>query len=192
MDIRPDLPRLSILCLLGFKLGETVLFCPDCKWQAFEHQGMRPVCPDCGANLHYAKVDPELVELADPMNRLVRAEDAAFKQVVDEAFAARPKSFQETLDQIENGWPTHPEPLPVDPKALEAALALTDDYPAWVKCGECDSFLCTIHGGHADSCACPELEFWDSELGLNPYEQGGRLTVAELEALKIQHGYTEE
>jgi hypothetical protein len=81
MDTKPDLPRLRDLCLLGFKLGDTVLYCPDCMWQAFEHQGMRPVCPDCGANLHYAKVDPELVELADPMNRLYRA-------IKDHTFAA--------------------------------------------------------------------------------------------------------
>ena len=67
------------------------------------------------------------------------------------------------------------------------------DLPAWIPCPECDNFLCVIHGGvHAHDCACPELEFWDSELGLNPYEQGGHLTPGELEQLKTEHGYVEE
>jgi hypothetical protein len=101
--------------------------------------------------------------------------------------------LKQALDRIAQA----PQPDPVifmSPHTWADHLAACQkgDTPAWVKCGECDNFLCTIHGGHADSCACPELEFWDSELGLNPYEQGGRLTVAELEALKVQHGYVEE
>lgn len=45
---------------------------------------------------------------------------------------------------------------------------------AWVQCDCCENFLCTWHGGHAHDCPedeCPELEVWDYEWGLNPYEQ---------------------
>ena len=44
-------------------------------------------------------------------------------------------------------------------------------FPAWVKCDDCDNYLCTYHGKHAHDCPedeCPGLELWD-ELGLNPY-----------------------
>ena len=46
--------------------------------------------------------------------------------------------------------------------------------PAWVQCECCDNFLCTWHGGHAHDCPeteCPELEVWDGEWGMNPYEE---------------------
>ncbi len=45
---------------------------------------------------------------------------------------------------------------------------------AWIPCECCDNFLCTWHGGHAHDCPeaeCPELETWDGEWFLNPYEQ---------------------
>ena len=100
--------------------------------------------------------------------------------------------LKQALDRIANA--ARPDPVIfMSPHAWQALKdEVTQNTPAWVQCPDCDNFLCTIHGGHADSCACPELEFWDSVLGLNPYEQGGRLTVAELEALKTQHGCVEE
>jgi len=45
--------------------------------------------------------------------------------------------------------------------------------PAWVPCEGCDNFICTWHRQHAHDCdeaECPELEVWDYEYGLNPYE----------------------
>ena len=43
--------------------------------------------------------------------------------------------------------------------------------PAWVLCPDGDNFICSWHGGHAHDCECPDLETWDSEWRLNPYEQ---------------------
>jgi DNA (cytosine-5)-methyltransferase 1 len=35
--------------------------------------------------------------------------------------------------------------------------------PAWVACGCCEEFRCTIHGGHAFGCDCPPVEEWDCD-----------------------------
>lgn len=64
--------------------------------------------------------------------------------------------------------------------------------PAWTACPCCENQLCAIHGSHAHDCACPSLEFWDMELGVNPYEQGGALTDEHVEFLKARFGYVDE
>lgn len=38
--------------------------------------------------------------------------------------------------------------------------------PAWIPCGCCDEFYCTIHGVHAFECDCPEIELWGD---VDPY-----------------------
>jgi hypothetical protein len=45
------------------------------------------------------------------------------------------------------------------------------DWPAWVRCGGCSDYLCTIHGLHAHECPCPAIEDWGD---LDPYRAGGR------------------
>lgn len=43
-------------------------------------------------------------------------------------------------------------------------------HPAWILCGCCDDYLCTIHAGeHAYDCECPALEDW----ACDPYSAGG-------------------
>jgi hypothetical protein len=37
--------------------------------------------------------------------------------------------------------------------------------PLWVKCDECEEFLCTLHRLHVSDCACPSIEDWP----LSPY-----------------------
>ena len=87
---------------------------------------------------------------------------------------------------------------PVNPDTPAATLrqrllaAGQEPIPAWVPCSDCENHQCSIHGCHAHDCPCPELEFWDSELGINPYEQGGDLTPEWLEFLKKQFNYEEE
>ena len=66
MDTRPNLGRLYVLDLTGFKLGESVLFCPQCTWQATEPVGMKPVCPKCTSPLHSVRVDETLIRLRGP------------------------------------------------------------------------------------------------------------------------------
>lgn len=47
--------------------------------------------------------------------------------------------------------------------------------PAWVPCGCCSDFLCTIHKGkHAYECRCPSIDTW-AKKGVNPYLEGGNL-----------------
>ena len=65
MDIRPDPVRLAQLDLSGFVLGDSVLFCPVCPWQAPGPQGQAPFCPDCHTRLHITKVTPDLIALKD-------------------------------------------------------------------------------------------------------------------------------
>lgn len=57
--------RCGRLNISNFRLGETVLFCPKCDWQADCHCGMNPICPECGTELHFVKVNRELIELID-------------------------------------------------------------------------------------------------------------------------------
>lgn len=37
--------------------------------------------------------------------------------------------------------------------------------PAWIPCGGCEEFWCTIHGAHASQCPCPPIEDWE----VDPY-----------------------
>jgi hypothetical protein len=51
-------------------------------------------------------------------------------------------------------------------KLLDLALDWCDNpRPAWVRCPDCDDFLCTIHGGHVHDCDCPTID----ELDFDPY-----------------------
>lgn len=43
-------------------------------------------------------------------------------------------------------------------------------YPAWIKCGLCDEFWCTIHDMHVADCPCRPIE----DLTFDPYVEGGR------------------
>ena len=65
MFLIPNKHRLRLLNLSGFKIGEQVLFCPDCDWQADQPLAMKPVCPKCNASLHVSRIDEELVELIE-------------------------------------------------------------------------------------------------------------------------------
>jgi hypothetical protein len=49
-------------------------------------------------------------------------------------------------------------------------------YPAWVRCEECDDFVCTRHPGlHAADCECPPIDIW-ALYDLDPYSTGGQPT----------------
>ena len=65
VDIRPDITRLGQLDLSGFGLGDQILFCPVCPWQASGPQGQAPFCPACSTRLHLTKVTPDLIALKD-------------------------------------------------------------------------------------------------------------------------------
>lgn len=71
--------------------------------------------------------------------------------------------------------------------------AVATKVAAWVKCEVCDDFMCNIHKGlAAHDCACPELEVWDGQLGLNPYEEGGEITPEKLQEMLAAIGYEAE
>lgn len=64
MHITPNTDRLKLLDVSNFQLGDTVLFCPKCTWQAEQpHIAMKNECPVCYSSLHVSKIDDDLVEL---------------------------------------------------------------------------------------------------------------------------------
>lgn len=64
MNVSPNIPRLSKLDVSGFKIGETVLFCSSCDWQAFRIQVQVNECPRCGEHgLSLSRIDQELIDL---------------------------------------------------------------------------------------------------------------------------------
>ena len=68
MDMQATCDRLSKLNLTGFKIGDQILFCRECAWQAPEPLAMKPICPDCGVSLMVAVVSQELVDMTIPKN----------------------------------------------------------------------------------------------------------------------------
>jgi hypothetical protein len=66
MKVVSNKDRLKCLSLLAFNIGQSILFCPECIWQA-EGPGiaMGPICPDCGARLHLITVDDELISMCE-------------------------------------------------------------------------------------------------------------------------------
>ena len=60
MDMTPNIDRLKKLKLS--KMGDTIVFCPDCFWQDI-NVGMKPICPECGERLHFTHVDQDLIDL---------------------------------------------------------------------------------------------------------------------------------
>ena len=64
MYFEPDRERLSKLNTFGLKIGDSLLFCPICDYQAPEPNiGMKAICPMCKHGLHITKVDQELLDL---------------------------------------------------------------------------------------------------------------------------------
>lgn len=35
--------------------------------------------------------------------------------------------------------------------------------PAWIRCPDCENYLCTIHQEHAHDCPCPPVEEWETD-----------------------------
>jgi acid phosphatase class B len=62
--LAPDPDRLKNLIISKDDIGKTILFCPECFWQA-SNVGMKPYCPECRGYLHLTCVDSELVELCN-------------------------------------------------------------------------------------------------------------------------------
>ena len=63
MYIEPNKERLSKLDLIKAKLGDQIMFCPECLFQFDPNTGAKPLCPDCGKGLYTTYVDVELIEL---------------------------------------------------------------------------------------------------------------------------------
>ena len=64
MYSEPDIERLLKLDTSGLKLKDSLIFCPDCDWQAPEPNiGMRSVCPECKGWVYLKVVDQELLDL---------------------------------------------------------------------------------------------------------------------------------
>lgn len=58
------------------------------------------------------------------------------------------------------------EPL----RVIEGGPPETAATPAWVRCEDCDDYVCTIHRQHTADCPCPPIEEWV----VDPYSEGGR------------------
>jgi uncharacterized protein YbaR (Trm112 family) len=81
MDIRLDLIRLSKLNISNFKLGEQILYCPDCNWQIYESLAMNPICPECKARLHLINLTNELTYIIK-LNKLNEIYEQALRDIL--------------------------------------------------------------------------------------------------------------
>lgn len=77
----PDKNLLSRLDVKGVKVGDTIIFCPKCLWQAVNAAVANNVCPQCciKQQLHMSKVDQELIDLC--AKRVAANEELGEKQL---------------------------------------------------------------------------------------------------------------
>ncbi len=52
----------------GIEIGDTIIFCPNCDFQATQ-TGMKPLCPKCKEALHLTTLSHELVDLIQSMEK---------------------------------------------------------------------------------------------------------------------------
>ena len=52
---------------------------------------------------------------------------------------------------------------------------------AWIRCLDCDDYVCTIHEEHAADCSCPAIEAW-AEAGHCPYDDPVTKEIADFVA----------
>ena len=62
MWIQPNIDRLKRLNLDELTIGDSIIFCPKCTFQAV-NVGMKPICPNCSEGLHITRVDKELMKV---------------------------------------------------------------------------------------------------------------------------------
>jgi hypothetical protein len=55
-----------------------------------------------------------------------------------------------------------------EPLAEWDKLRREREQAAWVRCEDCDDFICTLHDMHAYDCSCPAIEEWAEVLD-DPY-----------------------
>ena len=63
MYMTPKPEILSQLCLMDGKIGDEILFCPECLFQYPPRTGTIPMCPRCLTRLNITKIDQELIDL---------------------------------------------------------------------------------------------------------------------------------